>query len=693
MGNDMNILRRRTNRPSNHWARRRVARLRRSESRGLFAERLEDRRLLTGVEFPYHNAMAPIDVTRDWVASPRDALVVINQLNNGGSRQLDPDLASSDVNRVFVDTNRDNVLTPIDALLVINALNRGEGLETVVGVRLELQNASGTPIQPLKDGQGNVIVDDDGDPILPVRVGDEFRVQIYVDDLRGAVGANGGVFEATMDISYSDPALFSLDGTKPDDFTQATLAQFRSFFRTSSFYSQSALSVYPSVLNIDGDGVSDEFDELKTFAPTLNPIGSDEVPFVYVTLTADAKGKLTLGANRSDRTPPLSDVLLFGEDLPVDPDLIDFGFPLHVTIVQPVNAQDDAFPVPPAVILEDGGPVDLNVLANDFLEVGSTGTLALDPAGLTQPANGTVVAVGNLVRYTPAANFFGVDTFTYRALDGLGNSDAATVTVTVTSVNDPPVAVNDAFTVLEDSLANPLDVLANDNAGPANEDQTLTINPASLTQPAHGTVVLVSGNTLIEYTPNANYFGTDSFQYSVIDSGGLISNLATVTITVTPVNDPPIANNDTFLGIREDSVDVPLDVLANDSPGPGEGVLDSLTIISVQDVSASGVVTITPDGKLLLYSPAPNFFGIETFTYTIQDTGGLTDTATVTVEVVNVNDPVTAVDDEFFVDEFSTDNELDVLANDLPGPPNEVPIDDLVITAVTVPDAGGVVTI
>ena len=83
-----------------------------------------------------------------------------------------------------------------------------------------------------------------------------------------------------------------------------------------------------------------------------------------------------------------------------------------------------------------------------------------------------------------------------------------------------------------------------------------------------------------------------------------------------------------------------------------------------------------------LYTPAADFFGTETFTYTVRDTGGLTATATVTVTVNNVNDPVDAVNDEFFVDEFTTNNQLDVLANDSPGPANEIPIDNLTITKV-----------
>ncbi len=330
-----------------------------------------------------------------------------------------------------------------------------------------------------------------------------------------------------------------------------------------------------------------ELDEVYTFSPNTDPIGADKIRFVYVTLTADSPGKLTFTANESDllANGKNNETLLYGT-IPLDPNdpnspqvtqpipasQIDFGFPLTMTITQPVNADDDAFPVPPNMILEDSAAVTLNVLANDFLETGSTGTLAL--AAVTPPANGTTSIVGSTIQYTPNLNYFGPDTFTYTAIDGLGNSDTATVTVTVTSVNDPPVAGNDSATVAEDSGANIINVLDNDNGGPANEDQALTINP--VTQPAHGSVVLIDGNTQVQYTPVQDYFGSDSFQYTVVDSDGAVSNLATVSITVTDVNDPPVAQNDPDLDVVEDTPKT-INVLANDNGGPANEV-QTLTI-------------------------------------------------------------------------------------------------------------------
>src|SRR5437764_500039 len=119
----------------------------------------------------------------------------------------------------------------------------------------------------------------------------------------------------------------------------------------------------------------------------------------------------------------------------------------------------------------------------------------------------------------------------------------------VTEVNDTPDAVNDSKTVAEDSGANAIDVLANDSTGPANESgQTLTVT--AKTDGANGTVAITGGGTGVSYTPNADYNGPDTFTYTITDNGTTNgsadprSDTATVSITVTEVNDAPTAVND-----------------------------------------------------------------------------------------------------------------------------------------------------
>ncbi len=174
-----------------------------------------------------------------------------------------------------------------------------------------------------------------------------------------------------------------------------------------------------------------------------------------------------------------------------------------------------------------GLAVNINVLANDS---DPDGNLPLTVANLTQPANGqTLLQANNSVTYTPNSGFSGSDSFTYQARDSLGAlSSVATVTVTVTAAaNQPPVANPDSATVRVGASVN-IAVLANDTDA---DGQPLTV--ANLTQPANGQTLLQTNNT-VTYTPNVGFSGTDTFTYRARDSLGALSNVATVTVTVTP---------------------------------------------------------------------------------------------------------------------------------------------------------------
>jgi hypothetical protein len=130
--------------------------------------------------------------------------------------------------------------------------------------------------------------------------------------------------------------------------------------------------------------------------------------------------------------------------------------------------------------------------------------------------------------YTPVANYNGPDSFNYTIADGKGGTASATVTITVTAVNDAPMAHAQSVSTSEDT-ANPITLTGSDVEG-----SSLTYN--IVVAPAHGTLSGVAPN--VTYTPAANYHGPDSFTFSVND--GLINSApATVSITVTPVNDAP----------------------------------------------------------------------------------------------------------------------------------------------------------
>jgi len=274
-----------------------------------------------------------------------------------------------------------------------------------------------------------------------------------------------------------------------------------------------------------------------------------------------------------------------------------------------------------------GAPVTINVLAND------TGT-GLTVTQVSAPAHGSAAISGTAVTYTPAANFAGTDTFIYTLTDSFGQTDTATVTVTV---NPPrPIAVDDTA-ITEAVTPVTINVLANDTGA------GLTV--AQVSAPANGTA-MISGNTVI-YTPNPTFVGgLDSFTYTIIDSFG---QRAAATVTVDVI--PPIINAVDDTATTAATTPVTINVLANDT---GTG----LTVTHVS-TPAHGSAAIS--GTAVTYTPAANFAGTDTFTYTLTDGFGRTATATVTV---TVNPPRPIAVDDTAITEAVTPVTINVLAND-----------------------------
>ncbi len=193
--------------------------------------------------------------------------------------------------------------------------------------------------------------------------------------------------------------------------------------------------------------------------------------------------------------------------------------------------------------------------------------------------------------------------------------------------NSPPVAADDTATVAEDTSGVLLADLTANDVDPDGDALSVT---AVRNFSAGGSASL--GNGMVSYTPAADFNGTETFDYDVSDGfGGMDS--ATVTVTVTPQNDSVVAANDSAT-VDEDSSANPLEVLANDVDPDG----DLLTISAVGTPGDGGTVTRNGDNTALLYTPAANFAGTETFTYTASD-GQTQSMATVTVTVVDDNDP------------------------------------------------------
>ena len=175
---------------------------------------------------------------------------------------------------------------------------------------------------------------------------------------------------------------------------------------------------------------------------------------------------------------------------------------------------------------------------------------------------------------------------------GVDASATQSFTITVTAVNDPPVAANDSATVAEDDSPGVLiDVLANDSTGPANESGRCWPSTRSRSRQLTEQPPLRRGK--IRYTPEADYFGPDSFTYKACDNGttnGVADpkcDTATVNVTVTEVNDPPVAATDTASVAEDSASGVLIDVRANDSKGPANETGQTLTVDSVVSGPAS----------------------------------------------------------------------------------------------------------
>jgi VCBS repeat-containing protein len=214
-------------------------------------------------------------------------------------------------------------------------------------------------------------------------------------------------------------------------------------------------------------------------------------------------------------------------------------------------------------------------------------------------------------------DYFGTDSFSYRLSDGPLDSNLATVSLTVTPVNDAPVAADVAVTTAEDT---PLVIAL---GAYATDVDSTNITAQIVTGPAHG--VLVQNNDgSYSYTPDANYNGADSFTYKAND-GQLDSNLATVSLNVTPVNDAPTLGNLNLAAVEDTALTMNLLTAASDIEGD---TLSAAIITAAQH----GQVNINADGSFT-YTPVANYNGTDSFTYKVNDGALESNVATVNLTI------------------------------------------------------------
>ncbi|WP_229599853.1 Ig-like domain-containing protein [Vibrio navarrensis] len=395
--------------------------------------------------------------------------------------------------------------------------------------------------------------------------------------------------------------------------------------------------VAPTVVD---DSFSTEEDTAKQFDLLANDsdINDDMVASSATVKTPPSKGQVSISNGVVTYTPNSNETGMDTFTYTVKDALLQESQEATVTVT--ISAINDA-PVAKALTIttdEDTASAALSVRSQTMdVEDGiPTGDLAL--VSLPQKGQVTIDQTAGTFVYTPNANENGSDSFTYTIADSEGSvSLAATVSVNIGSVNDAPVASADTLTFDED-VTSTLDVLSNDSDI---EDGSFTASSITLQDLGQGegvysfATVSINADGTLNIVPAANVNGQHSFTYTLTDSSQAVSASATVTLNITPVNDAPVAVDNSAKLLEEGSFEV--NVLGNDSDVDTGDSFD-LTSVNVVDQPAHGRVSVTASGAIV-YSPEENYFGEDSFTYTVADAAGaVSNVATVTMTVTPVND-------------------------------------------------------
>ena len=293
-------------------------------------------------------------------------------------------------------------------------------------------------------------------------------------------------------------------------------------------------------------------------------------------------------------------------------------------------------------IVPDTAPVAQAGAASGNEDTTITGAVvAIDAEGasltysvVAQPGHGSVTLnQDGSFSYTPDGNYFGVDSFTYKVNDGVNDSNVALVNLTINAVNDAPVAQNATASGDEDTvITGPI---------PASDPEGAALGYTVVAQPGHGSITLNFDGNFI-YTPDADYFGSDSFTWLAYDAS-LDSNVATVSLTVNGVNDRPVVVETTTRGDEDTTITGTL--TASDADG------DTLAYTLVTQAN-HGTVTLNLDGSFS-YTPDENYSGNDSFVFRVSDGHSVT-SASGFLQVGPINDAPVAQNGSASGDEDTT---------------------------------------
>ncbi|PSW56865.1 retention module-containing protein [Photobacterium leiognathi] len=537
--------------------------------------------------------------------------------------------------------NPDSFTTDEDTSITVDLIKNDHDID---GDKLTVKEINGTPLtggeQTVVVDHGKIVIADDGgmtfipsdnyhgDVTVPYTITDGDKsatstVTIHVTPVNDAPIANPDSYTTDEDTSIT------VDLTKNDHDVDGDTVTIKEINGTP------VIPGHEQTIVVDNGKIVIAHDGSTTFVPSDNYHGDMTVPYTITDGDKTATSTVTIHVTPINDAPVANpDSFTTGEDTSITVDLIK-------------NDSDI-----------DGDKLTVKEINGTSL-TGGEQTVVVDNGKIVIDHDGGMT-------FVPSDNYHGDVTVPYTITDG-DKSATSTVTIHVTPVNDAPVANPDSFTTDEDTSIT-VDLIKNDHDVDGDTLTVKEINGTSLTG-GEQTVVVDNGKIVIAhdggmtFIPSDNYHGDVTVPYTITD--GDKTATSTVTIHVTPINDAPVANPDSFTTDEDTSITV--DLTKNDHDVDG----DKLTIKEINGTPLTGgeQTVVVDNGKIVIaddgdmtFVPSDNYHGDVTVPYTITD-GDKTATSTVTIHVTPVNDAPVANPDSFTTDE-DTSTTVDLIKND-----------------------------